>query len=257
MANDVRSAIKELREKGMERLVLDLRGNGGGILQEAVKIVGLFVPKGSLVVTSKGNEYSRDEIYRTVSDPVEPKLPLIVLVDSGSASASEIVAGSLQDYDRATIMGNRTFGKGLVQSVRPMPYGGHLKITTAKYYIPSGRCVQAIDYTNRNEDGSVGNIPDSLTHEFTTAHGRKVRDGGGITPDVELKRREYSRLTYSLVLSGIIEQYCLDYVRSHESIPPAKDYHFDDYEGFIEFAKAKKFDARTRPRFLRPYGGRA
>jgi carboxyl-terminal processing protease len=248
VANDVRSAIKELREKGMERLVLDLRGNGGGILQEAVKIVGLFVPKGSLVVTSKGNEYSRDEIYRTVSDPVEPKLPLIVLVDSGSASASEIVAGSLQDYDRATIMGNRTFGKGLVQSVRPMPYGGHLKITTAKYYIPSGRCVQAIDYTNRNEDGSVGNIPDSLTHEFTTAHGRKVRDGGGITPDVELKRREYSRLTYSLVLSGIIEQYCLDYVRSHESIPPAKDYHFDDYEGFIEFAKAKKFDARTSAR---------
>jgi carboxyl-terminal processing protease len=150
VANDVRSAIKELREKGMERLVLDLRGNGGGILQEAVKIVGLFVPKGSLVVTSKGNEYSRDEIYRTVNDPVEPKLPLIVLVDSGSASASEIVAGSLQDYDRATIMGNRTFGKGLVQSVRPMPYGGHLKITTAKYYIPSGRCVQAIDYTNRN-----------------------------------------------------------------------------------------------------------
>jgi carboxyl-terminal processing protease len=145
-------------------------------------------------------------------------------------------------------MGNRTFGKGLVQSVRPMPYGGHLKITTAKYYIPSGRCVQAIDYTNRNEDGSVGNIPDSLTHEFTTAHGRKVRDGGGITPDVELKRREYSRLTYSLVLSGIIEQYCLDYVRSHESIPPAKDYHFDDYEGFIEFAKAKKFDARTSAR---------
>lgn len=248
VARDLRSAIKELRGKGMERLVLDLRGNGGGILQEAVKIVGLFIPKGSLVVTSKGNEFTQDEIYKTADEPVEPNLPLIVLVDSGSASASEIVAGSLQDYDRATIMGNRTFGKGLVQSVRPMPYGGQLKVTTAKYYIPSGRCVQAIDYKSRNEDGSVGNIPDSLTREFTTAHGRKVRDGGGITPDVELKRREYSRLTFSLVLSGVIEQYCLKYVSAHESIPPTKDYHFDDYEGFIEFAKTKDFDARTSAR---------
>ena len=248
VAAALRSEIKRLRGLGMTRLVLDLRGNGGGIMQEAVDIVGLFVPKGSVVVTAKGNELMQDEVYKTGSDPLEPDLPLIVLVDSGSASASEIVAGSLQDYDRATIMGSRTFGKGLVQSVRPMPYGGRLKITTAKYYIPSGRCVQAIDYTNRNEDGSVGHIPDSLTREFTTAHGRKVRDGGGITPDVLLPRKDYSRITYSLVLSGIIEQYTLEYVRAHENIAAAKDYRFDDYGGFIKFASEKQFDARTAAR---------
>lgn len=248
VARNVREAVMSLRSKGMEKLVLDLRGNGGGILQEAVGIVGLFVPKGSVVVTSKGNSLAKEDVYKTQFEPLEPNLPLVVLVDSGSASASEIVAGSLQDYDRATIMGSRTFGKGLVQSVRPMPYGGQLKLTTAKYYIPSGRCVQAIDYAQRNEDGSVGHIPDSLTREFTTAHGRKVRDGGGITPDFELKNREYSRLTYSLVLSGIIEQYCLEYVRLHQSIAPVKDYHFEDYEHFIEYAKGRDFDARTSAR---------
>jgi len=245
VGKSVRAAVKSLKDKGMKKLILDLRGNGGGILQEAVEIVGIFVPKGSLVVTSKGNGNVRDEVYRTTSEPLDLDLPLVVLVDSGSASASEIVAGSLQDYDRATIMGSRTFGKGLVQSVRPMPFGGQLKVTTAKYYIPSGRCVQAIDYSSRNEDGSVGHIPDSLTHEFTTAHGRKVRDGGGVAPDVELKPYEYSRLTYSLVVSGIVEQYTLDYVRAHPSIAPVKDYHFDDYEGFIEFAKGKDFDSRS------------
>ena len=245
VGKSVRAAVKSLKDKGMTKLILDLRGNGGGILQEAVEIVGIFVPKGSLVVTAKGNGNARDEVYRTSSEPLDTRLPLVVLVDSGSASASEIVAGSLQDYDRATIMGSRTFGKGLVQSVRPMPFGGQLKVTTAKYYIPSGRCVQAIDYSHRNEDGSVGHIPDSLTREFTTVHGRKVRDGGGVAPDVELARHEYSRLTYSLVVGGIIEQYTLEYVRAHPSIAPVKDYHFDDYEGFTEFAKKKDFDSRS------------
>ena len=245
VGKEVRKEFKALKDKGMEKFILDLRGNGGGILQEAVEIVSVFVPKGSLVVTSKGNGNVRDEVFKTSSDPVDEKLPVVVLVDSGSASASEIVAGALQDYDRATIMGTRTFGKGLVQSVRPMPFGGQLKVTTAKYYIPSGRCVQAIDYSHRNEDGSVGHIPDSLTHEFVTAHGRTVRDGGGITPDVLLEPREYSRLAYSLVINGIVEQYAMEYVRAHETISAAKDFHFTDYEDFIRFAMGKKFDYRS------------
>ena len=186
----------------MDKLVLDLRGNGGGILQEAVKIVSLFVPKGSLIVTAKGNDSSYKQEYRTTAEPVDTELPLIVLVDSGSASSSEIVAGALQDLDRATIMGTRTYGKGLVQSIRTLPYNGKMKITTAKYYTPSGRCVQAIDYSHRNEDGSVGHIADSRTREVKTLHGRTVRDGGGITPDVILEPKEYSRLTYSLVANG-------------------------------------------------------
>ena len=144
-------------------------------------------------------------------------------------------------------MGTRTYGKGLVQSIRPLPYNGQLKVTTAKYYTPSGRCVQAIDYSQRNEDGSVGHIPDSLTREFKTAHGRIVRDGGGITPDVTLKSHEYSRLTYSLVVSGIVEQYALDFVRRHQSIPAVEDFHFSDadYQDFVAFAKGKEFDYRS------------
>lgn len=240
---NLRKAVLELKGKGMKTLVLDLRGNGGGLLQEAVKEVALFVPRGSVVVSQKGG--SESHIWRTEDSPVDTSIPLIVLVDSGSASASEIVAGALQDLDRATIMGHRTFGKGLVQSIRPLPYGGQLKVTTAKYYTPSGRCVQAIDYSNRNEDGSVGHIPDSLTHEFTTLKGRVVRDGGGITPDVEIESREYSRLTYSLVLNGIVEQYVLDYVRKNGTIAPAKNFHFTEFDDFVDFAKTRDFDYRS------------
>ena len=244
---EVREKVIELKKQGMQLLVLDLRGNGGGLMNEAAEIVSIFVPKGSLVVSAQGREKSASYTLRTEKAPVDEKLPLIVLVDSGSASASEIVAGALQDMDRATIMGERTFGKGLVQSIRPLPYGGELKITTAKYYTPSGRCVQAIDYAQRREDGSVASIPDSLTHEFKTAHGRIVRDGGGITPDVELKFHEYSRLTYSLVTYGIIEQYALEFVRRHESIPPVEEFHLDqnDYEDFVNFAKNREFDYRS------------
>ena len=245
---DIRNAYNKLKASGMKRLVLDLRGNGGGILGEAVNIVSLFVPKGSVVVTSKGR--NAQEVYKTVTDPVDTEIPLVVLVDSGSASASEIVSGALQDYDRATILGTRTYGKGLVQSIRPLPYDGQLKVTTAKYYTPSGRCVQAIDYSHRNEDGSVGHIPDSLTHSFTTAHGRTVRDGGGITPDFEVKAHRYSRLTYSVVYSGVLEQYALEYVKKHESIPALEDFHFTDYEDFIAFAADKNFDYRSSARAL-------
>ena len=248
VGQDIRDAYHKLKDQGMKRLVLDLRGNGGGLMHEAVNIVSLFVPRGSVVVSSKGRDAAEERVYKTTTDPVDSEIPILVLVDSGSASASEIVSGALQDYDRATIVGTRTYGKGLVQSIRPLPYDGQLKVTTAKYYTPSGRCVQAIDYSHRNEDGSVGFIPDSLTHEFTTAHGRKVRDGGGITPDFEVKAHRYSRLTYSLVLGGIVEQYALKYVQEHESIPAVEDFHFDEYEDFVAFASTKEFDYRSSAR---------
>ena len=245
---DFRSRVKELRKQGMDKLVIDLRGNGGGMMNEAVNIVSAFVPKGSLVVSSKGNSLVGEQQFKTSLEPVDLELPVVVMVDSGSASASEIVSGALQDLDRATIMGTRTFGKGLVQSIRPLPYNGQLKVTSAKYYTPSGRCVQAIDYSHRNEDGSVGHIPDSLTHEFKTARGRIVRDGGGITPDVKIEGREYSRLVYSLVVSGVVEQYAMEFVKKHESIPAARDFHFSDFDSFVEFAKGKEFDYRSSAR---------
>ncbi len=245
VSGDLRSAFLKLKEQGMKKLVLDLRGNGGGLMSEAVNIVSLFVPKGSLVVSAKGQSPDSEKQYRTTNEPVDTQIPIIVLVDSGSASSSEIVTGALQDLDRATVMGTRTFGKGLVQSIRPLPYNGQLKVTTAKYYTPSGRCVQAIDYSHRNEDGSVGYIPDSLTHEFKTAHGRAVRDGGGITPDVIIKGHEYSRLTYSLVYGGIIQDYALEFVRSHENVD--EDFHLSDeaWNEFVAFAKTKDFDYRS------------
>ena len=244
----IRDAYAALKKKGMKRLVLDLRGNGGGLMNEAVNIVSLFVPKGSVVVTSKGRAAGTEQVYKTSTDPVDLDIPIVVLVDSGSASASEIVSGALQDLDRATVIGTRTYGKGLVQSIRPLPYDGQLKVTTAKYYTPSGRCVQAIDYSHRNEDGSVGHIPDSLTHEFKTLHGRTVRDGGGITPDFEVKAHKYSRLTYSLVMNGITDQYAMKYVREHEALPTVEDFHFDAYDDFIAFAKDKQFDYRSSAR---------
>ena len=246
----IRDAYFTLKKKGMKRLVLDLRSNGGGLMTEAVNIVSLFVPKGSVVVTSKGRAAGTGQVYKTTTDPVDLEIPIVVLVDSGSASASEIVSGALQDLDRATIIGTRTYGKGLVQSIRPLPYDGQLKVTTAKYYTPSGRCVQAIDYSHRNEDGSVGHIPDSLTHEFKTLHGRTVRDDGGITPDFEVKGHKYSRLTYSIVLNGIVDQYAMKYVREHEALPTVEDFHFDAYDDFIAFAKDKEFDYRSSARAL-------
>lgn len=250
VSSDIRAAYNKLKAQGMKKLVLDLRGNGGGLMHEAVNIVSLFVPKGSLVVSQKGKRHSDKREYRTSLEPLDTQIPLLVMVDGGSASSSEIVAGALQDLDRATVMGKRTYGKGLVQSIVPLPYNGQLKITTSKYYTPSGRCVQAIDYAHRNEDGSVGHIPDSLTKEFRTAKGRIVRDGGGISPDVEVPSQEYSRLVYSLVMNGIIEQYTLDYVSRHKSIPAAEDFYFSEYDDFVAFAKDKKFDYRSSAKAL-------
>lgn len=247
VANTLKESVLQLKKQGMKKLVLDLRGNGGGLLAEAADIAGLFLPKGSLVVNAKGHNGENAAEYRTRFAPIDTLMPIVVMVNSGSASASEIIAGALQDYDRATIMGERTFGKGLVQSIRPLPYNAQLKITTAKYYTPSGRCVQAIDYSNRKEDGSVGHIPDSLTNEFKTAAGRIVRDGGGIKPDVEIKGHRYSRITYSLVVYGVMEHYALKFVEDHASIPALENFHFSDadYDKFVEFAKNEEFDYRS------------
>ena len=247
VAADLRAKVIDFKKKGMKRLVLDLRGNGGGLMGEAISIVSLFVPKGTLVVSSKGNDAALHHEYHTTSEPIDTELPIIVLISSGSASASEIVAGAIQDHDRGVIMGTRSYGKGLVQSIRPLAYNGQMKITTSKYYTPSGRCVQAIDYSHRNEDGSVGHIPDSLTKEFKTASGRIVRDGGGITPDVTLEVQDYSRLVYSLVLTGVVDNYVMDYCKKHESIPAVADFHYtaEDFEDFIAFAKTQDFDYRS------------
>ena len=249
---EVRTKFTELKKAGMKRFVLDLRGNGGGLMGEAVNILSIFLPKNTLAVTSKGNTEASYHEYRTTQEPVDTEMPVVVFIDSGSASASEIVAGAIQDHDRGTIIGTRSYGKGLVQSIRPLPYNGQMKLTTAKYYTPSGRCVQAIDYSHRNEDGSVGHIPDSLTKEFKTASGRIVRDGGGITPDVTIKPKEYSRLVYALVLGGVIDQYSIDYSRRHSSIPAVEEFHFgdSDFEDFIKFAKTQDFDYRSSAKTL-------
>lgn len=247
VAKSLKEEVLKLKKKGMKRLVYDLRGNGGGLLNEAVDIVGLFVPKGSLVVTAKAFGEDQSAEYRTSSEPIDLQLPLTVLIDSGSASASEIVSGALQDMDRAVIAGKRSYGKGLVQHVMPVAYNGQLKVTVAKYYTPSGRCVQAIDYSHRNEDGSVGQIPDSLTHEFHTASGRIVRDGGGITPDIEIEGADYSRLVYSLVVNGIVDEYAIHYVQTHDKLPAPEAFSLSDeeFEDFVAFAKEKKFDSRS------------
>lgn len=245
---DVRSALVNLKNnQGMKRLVLDLRGNGGGLLDEAVNIVSLFVPSGTKVVSALGKYQQTDAIYYTKEEPVDLKIPLIVLVNSGSASSAEIVAGALQDLDRATIVGTRTFGKGLIQSIRDVGYNNKIKLTTAKYYTPSGRCVQAIDYSNRNEDGSVGNIPDSLVKPFKTRLGRTVYDGGGVTPDVKIEPESYSRVSLSLIYSDIIRDYSVQFFKTRESIPAPDKFTITDaeFEEFVKYASQREFDHRT------------
>ena len=251
-AQDMRDEVVRLKKEGMKRMVLDLRGNGGGAMNEAVDIASIFLPRNTLVVSAKGRNNAKIAEYRTMIEPVDTAMPLLVLIDGASASSAEIVAGAIQDLDRGTIMGTRSYGKGLVQTIRPLPYNGQLKVTTARYYTPSGRCVQALDYSNRKQDGSVGYVPDSLRKEFRTAKGRIVKDGGGITPDVELATQEYSRIVYSLVLNGIIEEYTLDYVSKHDSIASPDDFRLsdEDFEGFIKFASGKDFDYRSQAKAL-------
>ena len=247
-AKDVKNAVVNLKKSGkIKRLVLDLRGNGGGLLDEAVNIVSIFVPSGTKVVSALGRQKQTDAIYYTKEEPTDIVLPLIVLVNSGSASSSEIVAGALQDLDRATIIGTRTFGKGLVQSIRDVGYNNKIKLTTAKYYTPSGRCVQAIDYSNRNEDGSVGNIPDSLIKSFKTSKGRVVFDGGGIAPDVKIEAESYSRPSLSLLYNDILRDYSIVYFKDHLTIESPSKFKLSDeeFEKFIEYAVGREFDHRT------------
>lgn len=247
LGKEVRKTVADLKEQGAKRLVIDLRDNGGGIMEEAVDIISMFVPAGTLAVSSKGRLASMNREYYTKAAPVDTQIPILVMVNSSSASASEITSGALQDLDRATIAGKRTFGKGLIQSVKPVSYNGQVKVTTGKYYIPSGRCVQAIDYSHRNEDGSVGNIPDSLKREFKTAKGRSVYDGGGITPDIEVDAHKYSRPAISLALNDITGDYAIEYYKKHSKIAPAAEFYLTDaeYDKFVEYASAREFDARS------------
>ena len=247
-SEDVRKALISLKEEGAQRIILDLRGNGGGLMDEATDIVSLFVPKGTLVATARGRGEGANFDCVTDKAPVDTLIPLMVLVSSSSASSSEIVAGALQDLDRAIIVGTRTYGKGLVQSFRPVGYNGKLKLTIAKYYTPSGRCIQILDYANRNSDGSVGTVPDSLKKAFKTKNGRTVYDGGGITPDIEIKPEAYSRPALALSLSGILEEYAVKFY-SENPIDSLVDSNFQmtdtQYEDFVKYAADRKFDHRS------------
>ena len=248
-SENIRKAILNLRDTmGATSLVLDLRGNPGGLLGEAVKVTNLFVNHGQEIVTTKGKVSQWDKTYRATDQPIDSIMPLIIMVNSGSASASEIVAGALQDLDRAVIVGNRTFGKGLVQTTRDLSYNTKLKVTTAKYYIPSGRCIQALDYSHRNTDGSVGNIPDSLTSEFKTKNGRKVKDGGGVTPDIRVFQDTLSTLAYKLVQDYMIFDFATDFAYKHKTIEsPEKFLVGDDiYTDFQQYLLEKKFSYQSR-----------
>ena len=246
---DVKNALTDLKKMySPKSLILDLRGNPGGLLIEAVNVSNLFVNKGQEIVSTRGKIKQFDETYRAKNLPVDTQIPLIVLVNRGSASASEIVAGALQDIDRAVIIGTRTFGKGLVQTTRPLSYNSRLKVTTAKYYIPSGRCIQALDYSHRNEDGSVGFIPDSLISEYKTKNGRLVYDGGGISPDIEIKEDNPSQLTIELFIGFMFFDFSTRYYLTHDTLLPPGDFELTDsvYLDFIAFVKEQSFKYETK-----------
>lgn len=246
-ATDVKAAVLDLKSKGMKELVLDLRGNGGGLLIEAVKIVNLFVKKGQVVVTTKGRVEEENRVYKTLEEPVDLNIPLVVLVDEGSASASEIVAGSLQDLDRAVIIGNTSYGKGLVQRTYDLKYGSKIKLTIAKYYTPSGRCVQRLEYYDKESGQKPKAIPDSLIKVFKTVNGREVIDARGIEPEITIKEKEYSRLTAMLVGNNLVFNYATDYFYSHPSIAEAGKFTLSDadYEAFKQLAIKDTFDYST------------
>jgi carboxyl-terminal processing protease len=243
-AQEVKAAFEDLRKNHqIKSLILDLRNNGGGVLESAVQIVNMFVPKGKEVLSTKGKIPQWDRIYRTTSEPIDTVMPLVVLIDGASASAAEIVSGALQDMDRAVLVGQRSYGKGLVQSPRDLPHNGSLKVTISKYYIPSGRCIQQIDYTHRNPDGSVGSIPDSLTSVFYTSKGRPVRDGGGVRPEFEVEEGQTPTLLYYLLSDYVLFDFITGYVQQHKSIAPIDEFTLADadFEAFKKYAKEKNF----------------
>ena len=254
-SKNIKDAFIDLRDKqGAKKMILDLRGNPGGLLDEAVKIANIFLPNGTEIVSTRGKVKQWDKVYNATRQPIDTVMPLVVLVSRGSASASEIVSGSLQDMDRAVIVGQRTFGKGLVQTTRNLSYNAKLKVTTAKYYIPSGRCIQAVDYSHRNEDGSVGLIPDSLITEFKTKNGRSVYDGGGVSPDMKIKQKKYGNITYALVIQQMFFNYATQFVLENNTIEDVKDFTISDdiYNGFKQFVLAKKsfvYESKTQDLF--------
>jgi carboxyl-terminal processing protease len=245
---EVEEAVINLKAKGAKKIILDLRDNPGGLLYEAVNIVNVFIPRGLEVVSTKGKVQEWNKTYNTLNEPVDTQIPITVITGPGSASASEIVAGALQDYDRAVLVGQRTFGKGLVQTTRQLTYNAQLKVTTAKYYIPSGRCIQALDYTHRKSDGTVVRVADSLKTEFKTKHGRKVFDGGGLDPDIALENPQLSGVVSELVDSRFLFEYASKYCGEHPAVPSTmRGFKLSDaeYQQFIDWLKAEKFEYRS------------
>lgn len=248
-SNDVKNAILELKkENEIKGIILDLRNNPGGLLMEAVFLSNLFIEKDREIVSTKGKVAEWDKTYKSPNEAFDKNTPLVVLVNRGSASASEIVSGAVQDYDRGVIIGERTFGKGLVQTTRDLSYNAKLKVTTAKYYIPSGRCIQALDYSNRNEDGSVGRVPDSLATEFSTVGGRKVFDGGGILPDIEIEPERASNISIALTLQNILFDYATKFVSENDSINTPETFSLsnEQYKDFVDFVLEKEFVYDTK-----------
>lgn len=247
--SDVKDALNALKKDypSIKGVILDLRGNPGGLLREAINVVNVFVDRNQLVVSTKGKVEEWNKTYKTLNAVTDAEIPLAVLVNRGSASASEIVSGTIQDLDRGVVIGQRTFGKGLVQTTRPLIYNTQLKVTTSKYYIPSGRCIQAIDYSHRTTDGSAGIIPDSLRSQFKTKNGRIVYDGGGIYPDVSIRPKKYSNILRSLVTKSLIFDYATKYRVNHPVIAEAKSFNLsdEDYDDFVNFLKDKNYEYKT------------
>ena len=248
-ANEVKSALVDLKSQELlNGIILDLRSNPGGLLNESIDIVNLFVDKGEEIVTTKGKIKSWEKTYSSKNTPIDMKTPLIILINSGSASASEIVSGSIQDLDRGVIIGKKSFGKGLVQQTRKLPYNSQLKVTVAKYYIPSGRCIQSLDYSNRNEDGGVGKVADSLISTFKTRNGRIVRDGGGINPDINTKREDISDISISLMSKNLIFDFATDFNYKNKTIPDIENFVITDeiFLNFVSFLQDKDYEYTTK-----------
>ncbi|MBQ8282278.1 MAG: S41 family peptidase [Paraprevotella sp.] len=247
-SRDIRRAIIDLKEQGARSLVLDLRGNPGGPLSEAVEVTNLFVPRGRKIVYTKGKLASVNTEHYTKKEPLDAEIPVVVLVDGTTASSAEIVSGALQDLDRAVILGTRTYGKGLVQMIREVPYHGSLKVTTSRYYIPSGRCIQAYDYRHLNPDGSAGTVPDSLTKAFKTEAGREVRDGGGIKPDIVMTPDSLPTLVYDIAASDVLLEYVGNFVAKHPTIAPAGEFSLsdEDYADFVKLVSESGFTYKRR-----------
>lgn len=247
-SNEVKEAIIKLKSLGAKKVIFDLRGNGGGLLYEAVNIANIFIPKDKEVVNTKGKIAEANKTYNTLNSPLDLNIPVVILTNGRSASASEIVAGVFQDYDRGILIGEKTFGKGLVQNTLHLSYNAQLKVTTAKYYIPSGRCIQAIDYSKKKEDGTATKIADSLRREFKTKNGRKVYDGAGINPDIKVEKIDLAAITISLLNKNLIFDYATEYYYSHEKIASAKEFSLsdDEYNKFIKWLNGKEYDYKTK-----------